>query len=112
MKTITIDVTQEDILAGRRCQPESCALTLAARRVLGDVWVDGTYLDPVCIRKPEPGDFEDDGDYVEEAKLILTSGTEIPLSDECRQFIRAFDRDPLQAKPFSFTVTLESGADA
>ena len=86
--TITINVTDEDILRGRRKDPIACPIALAARRAgLSDPWVHR--LTMTFFRQSEPGCTE-----------IRTD-----LPPETSGFILDFDRG-CRVDPFQFTITV------
>lgn len=84
MKTVRVDVTQDDIAAGQQCSSFACPIALAARRVLKDPFP--------CVG----------------GNVLLTEDANdgrLPLPPAARAFIRRFDHAET-VEPFSFELTL------
>lgn len=83
MRTVTVEVTQDDIDAGRRKSCFGCPVARALRRAVGgDAWVVG----PSWAR-------------------ALADAAALPLPPEAARFVRSFD-DRSPVSPFTFTLEL------
>jgi hypothetical protein len=82
MKTVTIDVTQEDIDKGERGDACKCPIALACHRILKEgVWV--------C----------------EDLMSISGEDEDVVLPDEAQDFIKRFDYGH-SPEPFTFTIQI------
>ena len=82
-KTITVNVTQEDIDEGQERECESCPIALAVRRLLN---CGVTVHEAICLFGAKHG--------------------VCALADEPFAFVKAFDAG-LPVKPFSFIATFQ-----
>lgn len=82
---LTIEVTEEDIREGKRCDCDECPVALAWSRAAGCQWDVGT-------KSAGP---TDTGAWAHR----------VPLPPVAATFVRMFD-DDLYVKPFSFTVDI------
>jgi hypothetical protein len=85
-RTVTVDVTADDIAQGKACKSRECQVALALARATGEVWEVGA---TTAIR-----------------------GAVAYLPFEAKRFISAFDiadlgyQPPFSIAPFSFTLEL------
>ena len=84
----TVDVTQEDIKSGHRCNSNRCPVALAIQRALGDC------VSAACIRVTGT-----------ECEILKEHGqfSYYALPESARLFIKNFDNEK-PGDPFSFTL--------
>ena len=92
MKTITINVTKEDIARGRPRRPNSCPVALATQRALDASVSAGC----IAVTGIECSILEEHGEYSYYA-----------LPDSARAFIKNFDNEK-PGKPFRFAMKKSS----
>lgn len=87
MKTITVEVTQEDIDEGYPHDCELCPIAMAANRVLG--------VTDVQVTK-----------YMKWGYIKCMPTHRFALPDAAIAFMNAYDVDPMSVTPFSFTMEI------
>lgn len=102
MKTVTIEVTQEDIDNGQKCSTSLCPIALASARCFANAGVMDTRLSDAPMVSVKSICMWHKGENW--TKTFMA----IKLPQEASTFITDFDKGK-EVVPFSFTLTFEDG---